>query len=218
MKLIGTDEILGFLGNHAVFGRQKLWAYRSVQNIKQDGGKLFFTAGVCIVADQMADESLGDGAVYGVHGHVITVVGCPSECELREISGSDYDAAGLVGDVHEHLRPLSGLTVLIGNIVNVDVVADVAEVKRNRLVEADLAEGDAELANEGAGVLIGTVGGAEAGHGDGDDAFSWKIQHVKSFYGYQKGERGIQAAGNADHRVRGMDVVKPFFQPHGLNG
>ena len=90
-------------------------------------------------------------------------------------------------------------------------MADVAEVKRNRLIEADLAEGDAELANEGAGVLIGTVGGAEAGHGDGDDSLSWKIQHVKSFYGYQKGKRGIQPAGNADHGVGGVNVMKPLL-------
>lgn len=67
VELIGSDEILGFLGDHAVFRWQKLWADRSVQDIKQDGGKLFLAAGVRVVADQMTDKSLGDGAVHGVH-------------------------------------------------------------------------------------------------------------------------------------------------------
>ena len=218
VELIWPDEILSFLGDHAVFRWQKLWADRSVQDIKQDGGKLFLAAGVRVIADQMTDKSLGDGAVHGVHRHMISVIGRPPQGKLGEVAGSDHDSSGLVGDVHEYLCPLSRLTVLIGDVVHAYVVTDVAEVKGHRLVEADFPEGDTELADQGAGIPVGPVSSAEAGHGDGDDAFPWKVKHVECLNGYQKGERGIETSGNADHGVGCVDVVEPFLETHGLYG
>ena len=89
VQLIGADQILGFLGDFAILRGQKFRAYRSVQNVKKHFLQLFLAAGVCIVADKMSHQSLGNGSVHAVHGHVVAIVGGPSKCKLGKISGTN---------------------------------------------------------------------------------------------------------------------------------
>ena len=93
--------------------------------------QFFILTGIGEVAYEVAYQGLGDGGVDTVHGHMIAVVGGPAEGELGEITGTDDHTAGLVGDVHKDLSPFSGLRVFIGDIMDIDIMTDVAQVDGN---------------------------------------------------------------------------------------
>ena len=59
---------------------------------------------------------------------MVTVVCSPSECQFGQVAGSDYDAVGLVGDVHKDLGPFSGLRVLVGRIVVACIMRNILEM------------------------------------------------------------------------------------------
>ena len=47
----------------------------------------------------------------------------------------------------------------------------------------------------------------------------WSIPDmIKGLHRYQKGQSGIQPAGNSHHRIFAVGMLQPFFQTHGLNG
>ena len=73
----------------------------------------------------MTHEGLGHARVDGVHRHVVAVVGGPAKCQLGEVAGANHQAALLVGNIHEHLRALSRLAVLVRDIVDGLVMANV---------------------------------------------------------------------------------------------
>ena len=109
MQLIRPHQILGLLGDFPVFRRQKLRAYRRVEHVQQHLRKRLFPAGVGKIAHEMANQRLGDGSVYPVHGHVIPIVRGPAQRQLGHVPGSDHHAAALVGGIHQNLGPLPGL-------------------------------------------------------------------------------------------------------------
>ena len=92
MELIGAHQILGLLGNLTVLRRQKLRAHRRIQHIQKDGGELLLTAGIGKVTHQMANQRLRHAGVHAVHGHVVSVVGRPSQRQLRHVAGTDDHA------------------------------------------------------------------------------------------------------------------------------
>ena len=117
----------------------------------------------------MAYQGLGDPGVDSVVAHVVSIVGTPAQGQLGEVPGADHQPAGLVGDIHEHLGALSGLAVLEGHVVVLHGLADVLKVDLHRPANVDGLEGAAQPLGQQHGVGPGAVGGAEAGHGDGDD-------------------------------------------------
>ena len=132
---------------------------------------------------------------------MVAVVGGPAERQLGEVAGADDEAALLVGHVHEDLRALARLGVLVGDVVDGLVVPDVGEVLAHGGGDANLAQLSAHGTGELAGVVVGAVRSAEAGHGHRDDAVARKSQQVEGAHGHEQGERGVQAAREADHRA-----------------
>ena len=103
MQLVGADQILGEVGHLAVLGGgQQFGGDRSGQHIVQDGGQLRIALSVQVadIVGQVAHQGFGDGAVDGVHTHVIAVIGAPAQRQFGQVAGADDQAAVLVGDVH----------------------------------------------------------------------------------------------------------------------
>ena len=42
---------------------------------------------------------------------MVTIIGCPTQCQFRQVTGTDDHAAGFIGEIHQHLRALTRLTV-----------------------------------------------------------------------------------------------------------
>ena len=79
---------------------------------------------------------------------MVTVVGGPAERQLAEVARADDKAAGLVGQIHENLRALARLAVLVGHVLDRRVVLDVLEVLLHGRVDRDLAEAHAQIAGK----------------------------------------------------------------------
>ena len=195
MKLIGAHQILRLLGNGSVVLRRKqLRAYRGIENIEQHRFQLLLPAGIRIVADQMADQSLRHRGVHPVHGHMVAIIGSPSESQLRHISRSDYHASRLIGNIHENLGPLSGLRIFVGHIVDGRIVVNVAEMDVYGVLNVHLQKCGSQLLRQQAGVMVSSVCGSKAGHGDRINLFLWKAGHLEGLHCHQKSQGGVKTA------------------------
>ena len=100
---------------------------------------------------------------------MIAVVGRPAQRQLRHVSGSDDHAAALVGNVHEHLRPLSCLAVLIGHRMIRRIMTDVREMLVYRRPDIDFLQVRSQDPRQLTGIGVRPIRGAEAGHGHSRD-------------------------------------------------
>ena len=81
MQLIGADDVLCFLGNFPVFRRQQFRGDRGIQDVLQHRCRRR-TAMPHLIADDVAHQGLGHGAVHAVHGHMVAVIGGPAQGQL----------------------------------------------------------------------------------------------------------------------------------------
>ena len=66
---------------------------------------------------------------------MIAVIGRPAQRQFGQIARANDQAAVFVGHVHQHLCALARLTVFVGHVVRVHVLADVLEVLLDRLAD-----------------------------------------------------------------------------------
>ena len=191
MQLIGTYQILRLLGNLAVLRRQKLRTHRRIQHVVKHSFQLLIFGCVRIATHQMPYQGFGDGSVDPIHRHMVPVISRPAKRQLRHITGSDYQTALLISNVHNHLRPLPCLTVLIGYAVVFRVMADVFEMLCHRILNRHLPKLCSQRQRHLAGIVISPVSGAETGHGHRKNLLSVKSQSVKCFRRHQKRQRRI---------------------------
>ena len=75
------------------------------------------------------------------------------------------------------------------------ILSDVCKMAENGALNVDLFQRRAKLFAQAAGIAIGSVRGAEAGHCNTVDSFSVKAADVKGARGSKQGQRGIESAG-----------------------
>ncbi|MNI34320.1 hypothetical protein D3C73_883090 [compost metagenome] len=149
---------------------------------------------------------------------MVTVIGTPSEGKLRQIAGADHNAAILVGQIHQDLRSFPGLNVLIGQIVNILVMADILEMLQAGGLDVHYLERSAECLDQADGVVVGTVRCAETRHGDRQHIAGRAAEQLHRPHGDEQRQRGIQTAGDADYRLLSADVADALHQAGGLDG
>ena len=148
MQLVRTHQILGFLSDLAIARRgQELGRHRRIEDVEQCGGDAT-AKDIGRIAHQMAYERLGHARVDGIHAHMVTVVGGPAERQLGQVARADDKTTGLVGEVHENLRALARLAVLIGHVLDRRVVLDVLKMLLHSRVNRDLAEAHTQVAGK----------------------------------------------------------------------
>ena len=91
----------------------------------------------------MSHKRLGHARVDGIHAHVVTVIGSPAECQLRQVARADDKAASLIGQIHQNLRALAGLAVLVGHVLDGRIVLDVLKMLLHGCMDRDFAEAHA---------------------------------------------------------------------------
>ena len=219
MELVGTHQILCFLADLSVLRRQKLGAYRRVEDIQQHLAQHFFVLAACIraVCDQMAHKGFGHADVYAVHRHMVAVIGCPAERKLRHIPGSDDQTIALVGEIHQHLRALPRLSVFVGYVMLFHILTDIPKMHLHRLADIDLNELCAECLRQPAGIFVGAVRRAKARHRHRYDIASAFSKKIKCPRRHKKGECRIQTTGHTDHRRLCAGMFVAFFQSMCLN-
>ena len=194
MQLVRPHQILGLLRNLAIArGRQKLGGHWRIEDIEQDLGNAP-TKDIGRIAHQMAHKRLGHARVDGVHAHVVAVIGSPAERQLRQIARADDKTASLVGQIHQNLRTLARLAVLVGHVLHGRIVLNVLEVLFHSRVDRNLAEAHTQVAGERLGIRLGAMRRAKAGHGHGRDTGARQPQCIEGANRHEQRQRGVQAA------------------------
>ena len=100
---------------------------------------------------------------------MVAVIRSPAQRQFRQIACSYNNSILAIGDIHQDLCTLAGLRVLIGNIMLLRVLANILKMLGNRLGDANLTDGDAQLLHKRNSIVVRTVGSSEARHRDTDN-------------------------------------------------
>ena len=214
MQLVRTYQILGYLGDVAVFvRREKLRAYRSIVNAHQDLAEVCAADSSRVVLHDVTNKRFRNGSVHAVHRHVVAVVGSPAERKLRKVSCAYYHAVFSICEIHEYLGALPCLTVFVHHIVVALVVADILEVLLYRIGNIYHAQPCPEQLAEPLRVAAGALCRTEAGHCDRQYIRRGSAEQLHSLHAHQQRKRGIQPAGNSDHQRFRVGVADALFKP-----
>ena len=211
MQLVGSELFLRPLRDRAVGGRRhQLRRHRRRQHVAQH---LRLGARRLVLrhpAHQLAHQRLGHARVHVVHGDVVAVEGRPAERDLREVAGAHLERAVQVREVHQDLRALAGLQVLVGHALAVlRVEPDVRDVLQAGGLDVDLAQRGAERRAQLPRVLERAPAGAEAGHGDGQDTGARQLQQVERAHAHQQRQGRVEPAREAERDLREAGVLQP---------
>ena len=102
---------------------------------------------------------------------MVAVVCAPAECKLAEIARTYKQSALFVGGVHKNLRSLACLSVFVGYIVNIYIVAYILHMLYARRLNIYLSEIRTEAFYKLNGVVICHICCAKAGHGYANNIF-----------------------------------------------
>ena len=216
VQLVRAHQILGLLRNLAVArGRQKLGGHRRIEDVEQRLGNTP-AKDIGSITHQMAHKRLGHARVDGIHAHVVAVIGSPTECQLRQVARADDKTASLIGQIHQNLRTLAGLAVLVGHVLHGRIVLNVLEVLLHSRVDRNLAEAHAQVAGERLGIRLGAMRRAKAGHGHGCDTGARQPQRIEGANCHEQCQRGVQAARKTDDCSLGTRMGKAGLEAGGL--
>ena len=213
MQLVWANQVLRLLLNGTVCrGWQQLRRNRCVQNVAQNVSNfvlVLLLISVCAVINKVPDQRLWYRSIYAVHGHLVTVIRCPTERQLGKVARANDHAAHLVGNVHQNLRALASLGVFVHNVVNILVVADIGEVLQHRIHNGNLAQVGAKRLHQLNRVSVRAVRGAKSRHRHSYNARAIVSQLVKRSHRDEKGQRRVKSTRNANNRVVRASVCQP---------
>ena len=156
---------------------------------------------VCAVINKVPDQRLWYRCIHAVHGHLVTVIRCPAKRQLGEVARANDHASHLVSNVHQNLRALTSLSVLVHNIVNVLIMTDVSEVLQHGIHNGNLAQVGAKRLHQLNRVSVRAVRGAKSRHRHSYNTRAIISQLVKGSHRDEKGQRGVKSTRNANNRV-----------------
>ena len=210
MELVGTHQIFCLLLDHTILiGRNELRRNRCVNDIQQRLGSHLASH----IAHQIADKGLGDARIHAVHRHVVAII----RGQLRQVTGTHHDTVYLIGHIHQDLRTLASLTVLIGDIMHFSIMTDILEMLCDSLGNTDLTDGDVQGLHQCHRIVIGAVGRAEAWHRDANDALATDAELIKRLHRDKQRQRRVETATDANDGFLSIDMIQTFGQTCHLN-
>ena len=148
---------------------------------------------------------------------MVAIVRRPAERKLRKITGTHHDTVFLVGHIHKNLRPFACLRILIGNILNLRVLANVGEVLRHSLPDRNLQGCHAQRRHQVGSIRMRSRRRAESRHCDTYNPFPVPAEFVESQDRHYQCQCAVQSAGNADYGSLRMDMSKPCREANYLD-
>jgi NAD+ synthase (glutamine-hydrolysing) len=121
---------------------------------------------------EMLDESLWHTCINTIHRHVVAIVSSPAQSKFREVASTNNHTTKLIAEVHKNLRTLTSLRILVGNIMNIRIVTNILEMLHYTLGNRNLVGCYSKRIHKVYGIIVSTVGSAEAWHRDTDDTLT----------------------------------------------
>ena len=110
MQLVGAYKVFRLLLDIAlIVGRSELWRDGGIDDIYQCimGGHERRLLGY--IAHKTLYEGLRNTGIDSIHRHVVAIIRCPTECQLRKVACTHYESIEFVGKVHQYLCTLARL-------------------------------------------------------------------------------------------------------------
>ena len=200
MQFVRPYQIFRLLCNVSFHRREQLRTDRGIQHILQYCRKFPVFTGIRIIVHQMSHQCLWYTGIDAIHGHMVSVVGGPAQCQFRHIPCTDDQCIFLVCDVHQHLRAFPGLPIFIDNIMTFHILPDIGKMSGHRFSDIHFPQSYTQSLRQQAGIFIRPVRCSEAGHGHCYNSFSGKLQQVKGTHRHQQCQCGIQSSGDSEDR------------------
>ena len=89
--------------------------------------------------NQVTHEGLGYSCIHMIHGHLIAIISRPTQGQFRKVARPNLQTTNLIGHVHQNLGALSCLRVLVGDIMAIFVVPNIAEVLLHRRLDGNMS-------------------------------------------------------------------------------
>ena len=168
--------------------------------------------------NEAAYQRFRNGAVDRVHGHVVPIIGAPSQGNFRQVPCSHDQPPSFIGQIHQNLRAFAGLDVFISGGSFGRIVPDVGKVPETAFRDGDFPEFHAQKAAHGHGIVMRSVRGAEAGHRYGQNVRGRPLQRPAGAGADEQSQRGVQPAGDADDEPLRAGMFHSFGQTCRLDG
>ena len=166
----------------------------------------------------MADQCLWHRRIHRIHGHMISVVSRPAECQLRQIACADDHTTGLICNVHKNLGSLTCLSILVSHIVHFRILSDIPEMDIDRILDTDFHKIRIETFDEAHRIIVSTIRCSESRHCHSLNIFMIHAEQIKCTHRHKQCQCRIQSTGDTDHGRFAVCVLQTFFQSHRLNG
>ena len=96
---------------------------------------------------------------------MVAAVGRPTQCQLAHVARADHQTVVLIRHIHQHQCADTRLCVLVGDVVNIDVMSYVAQVLCGHVADRYLVDAHAHLLHHLYRVVIGAVARTKPRHG-----------------------------------------------------
>ena len=155
---------------------------------------------------KILDESLWDRHIDTIHRHVVAIISCPTKSQLREVTRSNHHTIEFIAQIHENLSSLTSLTILVGDIVHVDVVLNILEMLYTGILNAYLLDCYAKMLHERDGVMVSAVGCSEARHSHTHDTSARIFELIECLDANEQGKRRVKSSADTNNHSLAVGV------------
>ena len=149
---------------------------------------------------------------------MVTGIGCPTECQFRQVTCANHQTIVLVSHIHENKRANACLGILVGYVVRFYIMIDVMQVLGYYVAYRYLVDGNAQFIHQIDGIAIGTIRSAKAGHSYTQYAVTGITKHVGRLHRYNQRQRTVQSAAYPHHERLRMCMLPTTCQSRCLDG
>ena len=132
MKLVWAHKVLCLLGNISLcISRLQLWRDRSFHDIGQYLTDVLILSRIGSITNEILCQRLWYTSIYGIHTHVVAIIGTPSQGKFAKVARADDKSVHLIAEIHQNLRTLTCLRVFISRIVYIRIMTNILKMLQN---------------------------------------------------------------------------------------
>ena len=143
---------------------------------------------------------------------MVAIVGTPAKCQLREISGTDDDAALHIRQIHQYLSPLACLGILVGSVLCRCIMTDQPQVIHSCCADRNLATIDIQELHQLVRIGLRAVARCLSRHCHADYLASREPEHLTGMAADEQRQRTIQSTTHTDDHLRVIEVTKALHK------
>ena len=155
--------------------------------------------------------------IYGIHTHVVTIIGTPSQGKFAKVARTNDKSVHLITQIHQNLRTLTRLCVLISRIVYLWIMTNILKMLQNRGFNINLTNRDTKTLHECHSILIGSACCSEPWHGNAYNSLTIKSKLIKGLDNDKEGKGGIKSTANTNNCRFAISMYQPLRQSTHLN-